>query len=289
MADELRSGTRNVVIHVDDVGMCHGANTAFLELSASGFATSGSVMVPCPWYSELAAAARDNPALDVGVHLTLTAEKTHYKWRPLTSPAAESGLTDPGGYLWRHVAQVRSHCDPEAARAELIAQIERALEDGIDVTHLDAHMGVTFAPEFCDLYLELGQRYDVPILLTKRITDYSALNHFADAEQDTYAATVARAQKLGFERFDLVLETAWDRSGPPVETYGPLFESIPPGLTMLALHPNAPGELELIEPDSAYIRTGEYELFSDPEFKSWVDDLGLDLRGFREMRDALRS
>jgi predicted glycoside hydrolase/deacetylase ChbG (UPF0249 family) len=289
MADEPRSGTRDVVIHVDDVGMCHGANTAFLELSASGFATSGSGMVPCPWYSEVATAARQNPALDIGVHLTLTAEKTHYKWRPLTAPAAESGLTDPGGYLWRHVAQVRSHCDPEAAGDELMAQIERALEDGIDVTHLDAHMGVTLAPEFCDLYLELGQRYDLPILLTKQITDYSPLNHFADAEQDTYAATVTRAQALGFEAFDQVLETDWAPSGPPIEIYGSLFEAIPPGLTMLALHPNAPGELDSIEPNSAYIRTGEYELFSDPDFKSWVDDLGLNPRGFREMRNALRS
>ena len=40
--------TRTVMVHIDDVGMCHGATQAYLELSASGFATTGSVMVPCP-------------------------------------------------------------------------------------------------------------------------------------------------------------------------------------------------------------------------------------------------
>ena len=77
--------TRRVVVHQDDVGMCHGANVAFVELSRLGTITCGSVMVPCPWFSEIAELAADDPTLDLGVHLTLTAEKTHYRWRPLTA------------------------------------------------------------------------------------------------------------------------------------------------------------------------------------------------------------
>ncbi len=73
-----------LVIHADDVGMCHGTNTAFAELSDLGTITAGSVMVPCPWFSEIAEMAVRNPALDVGVHLTLNAEQEHYRWRPLS-------------------------------------------------------------------------------------------------------------------------------------------------------------------------------------------------------------
>src|SRR5262245_12066653 len=94
---------RNVVIHQDDVGMCHGANAAFLELARLGVVTSGSVMVPCPWFPEIAEAAANDPTLDVGVHLTLTAEKEHYRWGPLTGASA-AGLTDADGYLWRDVS-----------------------------------------------------------------------------------------------------------------------------------------------------------------------------------------
>ncbi|MDE0656329.1 MAG: ChbG/HpnK family deacetylase, partial [Acidimicrobiaceae bacterium] len=43
-----------LVIHADDVGMNHGANRAFVELSRLGTVTAGSVMVPCPWFSEIA-------------------------------------------------------------------------------------------------------------------------------------------------------------------------------------------------------------------------------------------
>jgi len=44
------------IFHVDDVGMCHGANRGFLELAEHGFVTCGSVMVPCPWFREIAEA-----------------------------------------------------------------------------------------------------------------------------------------------------------------------------------------------------------------------------------------
>ncbi|NBO05415.1 MAG: ChbG/HpnK family deacetylase [Actinobacteria bacterium] len=65
-----------IVLHQDDIGMCHGANVAFAELSATGTITSGSVMVPCPWFSEAAEMARNNTSLDLGVHLRPAALST---------------------------------------------------------------------------------------------------------------------------------------------------------------------------------------------------------------------
>src|SRR5262245_51211595 len=41
---------KHVIAHADDIGMCHGANTAFAAIAGKGFITSGSVMVPCPWF-----------------------------------------------------------------------------------------------------------------------------------------------------------------------------------------------------------------------------------------------
>ena len=61
---------RAAIFHVDDVGMCHGANRGFLDLAERGFVTCGSVMVPCPWFREIAEVAAADPALDLGVHLT---------------------------------------------------------------------------------------------------------------------------------------------------------------------------------------------------------------------------
>src|SRR5918911_3709108 len=95
---------RAVILHVDDLAMCHGANRAYLELAAAGLVTCGSVMVPCPWFREIAEAA--DPKLDLGVHLTLTSEWPHYRWRPLSTASPASGLIDDEGYLWRDVASL---------------------------------------------------------------------------------------------------------------------------------------------------------------------------------------
>ena len=150
------SAQKFVVIHADDLGMSHGANTAYAELARLGACSSGSVMVPCPWFLEVAAMAGTGPELDLGVHLTLTSEMTHYKWRPLTAPPPSAGMTDSHGLFLADVASLRASAEPEAVEAELRAQIEMALSAGIDVTHLDDHAGAVIAPEFCDIYVRLG-------------------------------------------------------------------------------------------------------------------------------------
>jgi hypothetical protein len=126
-------GRRAVVIHEDDVGMTHGANTAFAELSAMGTCSAGSLMAPCPWFPEAIEMALRNRTLDLGVHLTLNSEKKPYRWRPLTSPPKSAGLTDEAGYFWPDVPSTRKNAAPEAVEAELRAQIDAVLATGIDV------------------------------------------------------------------------------------------------------------------------------------------------------------
>ena len=84
-------GARAVVPHVDDLGASHGANRAFLDLAARGLATCGSVMVPGPWFREIAEAACADPALDLGVHLTLTSEWSACRWAPISTVSRASG------------------------------------------------------------------------------------------------------------------------------------------------------------------------------------------------------
>ena len=61
------------------------------------------------------------------------------------------------------------------------------------------------------------------------------------------------------------------------------------GLTFFCLHFNAPGELDLIEPRSAYIRTEEYELFRDQSFRDWLDAQDIDIIGMKPLREELRA
>ena len=259
MNDKARR--KRVVIHEDDLGMTHGANAAFVELSALGACSSGSVMVPCPWFPEVAAIAERDPALDLGVHLTLTSEQKPYRWRPLTAPSAAAGLTDDAGYFWPDVPSVRRSAAPEAVEAELRAQIDTALAAGIDVTHLDDHMGVVLMPEFIDIYRRLGRDYRLPILLVKDFSRFHPASYSGPFETAHYDAEVAAARGEGNPIFEVVFETPWTRTTDAETAYRAIFAGIPDGLTYLALHFNTPGDFEVIAPDLAHIRTEEYALF----------------------------
>ena len=100
---------RTVVMHVDDLGGSHGANRAFMALAELELVTCGSVMVPGPWFREIADLAGANPSLDLGVHLTLTSEWDACRWAPISTVSRASGLIDPDGYFWRDVEGLRRH------------------------------------------------------------------------------------------------------------------------------------------------------------------------------------
>jgi chitin disaccharide deacetylase len=288
-SQQTSQGRRRVVIHEDDVGMTHGANVAFSELSALGHCSSGSVMVPCPWFPEALEMAAANPRLDVGVHLTLTSEKRPYRWRPITSPSRAAGLTDELGYFWPDVPSVRRSAEPGAVEAELRAQIDTVLSTKVDVTHLDAHMGTVMCPEFVDIYLRLGREYRLPLLLVKDYTTFNPRLYSGPMSLEPYETALKAARAVGFPIFDLVLETPWQRQTDAATAYYDMFRTIPTGLTFLSLHFNKPGDFEVIEPEFAHIRTEEYALFKSAQIADWVKEFELELVGLKSFRDDLRA
>src|SRR5882724_5759707 len=148
---------RLVIINCDDLGSTRSANVAVYEALRDGMGTSASLMVPCPWARDAAATYEGE---DVGVHLTLNAEWDTYRWGPITHAPS---LFDGDGGFPRTITDVWDHADVEEARRELRAQVERAIVWGIDVSHLDSHMGtVQLRAEFFDVYLELAVDFKLP-------------------------------------------------------------------------------------------------------------------------------
>src|SRR6185437_1961003 len=125
-----------LIIKCDDLGSSGPANDAIERAMRDGIATSATLMVPAPSAREAARRCRD---LDVGVHLTLTSEYPTYRWRSLTGAPS---LHDTEGYLPRTTSEVWAHAELTDVERECEAQIERALEWGVDVTHLDSHMDI---------------------------------------------------------------------------------------------------------------------------------------------------
>src|ERR1700709_981719 len=89
-----------LIIHADDLGVSHSENAASISAMEKGSVNSASVMVPCPWFPEIAAYAHLHPDKDFGLHLTITSEWENYKWGPVTPAARVPGLVHKYGFLY---------------------------------------------------------------------------------------------------------------------------------------------------------------------------------------------
>lgn len=263
--------------------MCHGANVAFAALAGKGFITCGSVMVPCPWFREVVSIAEATPGLDIGVHLTLTSEWEHYRWRPLSTASKASGLIDADGFMWRRVPMLREHVVVEAAEAEMRAQIDTALAAGLAITHLDTHMGAALTPELVDVYVRLGRDYGLPILFPRGASGYLEVLNMGAVDPALYETRIAEVEARGNPVVDHVGLTPGAPSTECDSAYRALVAAAPPGLSFLAFHCCAPGDIEMIVPPRAHWRTDEFRLFQDRGFLDWVAGSGIHRIGFREI------
>jgi len=245
---------RAVVAHVDDLGASHGANRAFLDLAARGLVTCGSVMVPGPWFREIAEAAAADPALDVGVHLTLTSEWDACRWAPVSTVSTASGLIDGDGYFWRDLDSLHRHLVPEAAELEMRTQIERAFAAGLRPTHLDAHMAAAMLPELLDAHVRLGREYGLIPVLPRSIA--------WAPDPARYKTVLARLDAAGAPVFDHCRGTLPIARDELEDSWRGVIASLPPGVTHLALHCTFPGDFAAMAPAHAAWRHAEYALLA---------------------------
>jgi len=163
------ANSRLLVIHADDFGMSHSVNRAIIEALENHWVTSASILVPCPWFPEAARWAKTHPEADLGIHLALNSEWTTLRWGPVSAQPKGSSLLDPDGYLPLTTDYVASHAKISDVETETHAQIDKARAAGINLTHLDTHMGaIVTTPDLIKAYLGLGQAYKLPLLLDNR-------------------------------------------------------------------------------------------------------------------------
>ena len=272
----IESG-RTVIPHIDDLGSSHGADQAFLDLVARGLVTCGSAMVPAPWFREIAAAACMDRTLDLGVHLTLTSEWDACRWAPISTVSRASGLIDDDGYFWRDLESLRRHVVPEAAEIELRTQIERAIAAGIQLTHLDAHMGAAMIPELIDAHVRLGREYGLFPLLPRSITWAPDLV--------AYQAAMAALDAEGAPVVDHCRGTLALDSGELELGWRKMIVDLPPGTTHLALHCTVPGEFRAMAPSHAPWRFAEYDLLSGGLLNDLCASEGVTTIGTRALQE----
>ncbi len=274
---------RVVIIHTDDIGMCHASLAAFIDLADFGLISSGATMTPCPWFPAVAAYCREHPAVDMGVHLTLNSEWTGYRWGPVSTRDRATGLLDAEGYLWRSSAEVWAHADAGAGTAELAAQLDRALAAGIAVTHIDTHMGTIVHPKFIHGYLRLAREHRLPAMVLRwDAARWQARGY--DVETAEQAAAAVRVLEIdGVPLFDSIIGLHLDQPDDRVAQAKAALGGLPPGLTHFIIHPSKDTpELRAITPDWR-ARVADYEAFMSDELAAFVRNSGLHVIGYRAL------
>ncbi len=286
----LSDTDRVVILHVDDVGMCQATLSAYEDLLDFGLISSAAVMVPCPWFPQTADFCRKHPEVDMGVHLTLNSEWDGYRWGPISTRDPASGLMDDEGYFYRRQPPVQAKADPNAARVELKAQIERALAAGIDPTHMDGHMGTIAHEKFIASYVELAQEYRLPPTIMFRGDKVGFRERgLNDALSQMAAELSEKLETAGVPLLEhevgLPLDNPHDRVGQAKL----ILERLPVGITHFYNHAaqDTP-ELRAIAPDWES-RVADYYAFLSTELRDFIRNKGIHVIGNRVLRDLMRQ
>lgn len=253
-----------LIIHADDLAVAHSVDAASFDALDKNAVTSASVMVPCPWLSEVAAYAKAHPDADLGLHLTLTSEWKVYRWGPVASKDQVPSLLDPAGYLWPETGPAAQNIKPQEAEREIRAQIERAIAAGIHATHLDSHMGALYStPELFAVYVKVAHEYKLPFFAV-RLPGVPAQFFSALSEKDVILDSVVIANPA-------VDAHEWGNF------YVQAVKNLKPGLSEIIVHLGR-DELELQavtldHPDyGAAWRQRDYELVTNPGFKKVLQE-----------------
>src|SRR6266567_1311686 len=278
LADHLGypPGTNLIIVHADDLGETHAVNAAAIKALQSGTINSASLMVPCPWFPEIADYAKSHPEADFGLHLTLTSERVYYRWGPVASADKVPSLVDGNGYF-HHDWEQNQHVNPNDVEVELQAQIERALAMGVRPTHLDSHQYrlIMNGKEMFDVMLRVAHKYKLPIFVTRDwFADYPYLQTSLGPGDIVLDHTVTIDPGVAPEKW--------------ADFYRTALKNLPPGVTEFVIHPGFDDEelraatRERSTWGSAW-RQRDYDFFTSDQFRDILAQQKIKLITWREL------
>lgn len=273
--------TKLLIIHADDLGLCHGVNSATFLCLKKGAVNSASLMVNCPWFFEAVGYLKEHPEWDIGIHITITSEWDTYKWGPILSAASVPSLVDAEGFFWGH--EFYQYVDAVDVEKEVRAQIDRALAFGFRPTHLDCHMNcLCLREDLFEIYVRLGEEYQLPIMVNR---EYCT---FFNIDLDKYLNAKAPI-------VDKIYMARPENSADGVdEYYRNALRSMQPGLNVLLVHPGADDdEMNAISrniyPWGAKWRSEDRDFFMSNECRQIIEAQQLELITWRELYKKLNA
>jgi len=150
---------RRLIVSGDDLGLHPGINAGVVRCHREGIVTSASLCANGGAFEDAVAALRGAPDLDVGVHLTLVGEAPLLPKGSLPTLAPEGRLPPHFGALFLRLTLRRVRM--AEVEEEMTAQVARARDAGLRVTHLDSHQHVHLHPALLPAVLRVARRFGI--------------------------------------------------------------------------------------------------------------------------------
>lgn len=260
--DAESKGEVRLIIRTDDIGFCHGINSAIAKILKDGHVTSISVLVPGPWLPEAVDILKKYPEVSVGVHLCLNSEWKEYRWGPVSGVSAVPSLVNEFGYFHgSRAALMRTEPKIEDVERELRAQVQKAIDVGLPVSYVDYHMGAA-----------MGAR------------------EFQEAVE-----RIAKDFNIGISRYFGEKDTPSVYTTPPdkkVERAVEILDSLTtPGTYLMVIHPGEDSaEMQAMTdlnvtglPNMSEHRQAEADMLCDPRFKEAIKRNKIELVGYKDL------
>ena len=270
-----------VIVHADDLGVTHSVNAASIQGLETGLVNSASIMVPCPWFPEIADYAKTRPDADFGLHLTLTSERVYYRWGPVAPKDKVPSLVDENGYLY-HDWEPTTRIDPREVEIELRAQIDRAYAMGVRPTHLDSHqyrLDMT-NKELFETAIRVAHQYKLPFFVTRDwFAQYPYLESVLGPEDVVIDHTVTIEPTVTPEKW--------------ADFYKEALRHLRPGVTELVIHLGFDNEemraatRERATWGAAW-RQRDFDFFTSAEFRKLLEEQNIKLITYREIAAHLQ-
>ncbi len=276
---------RLLIIHADDLGMCHSINTGAFRALQEGNVNSASLMMTGPWLPEAVQFARDHAEGDHGIHLTLNSEWENLRWPALSPQDAVRGLLDPQGYFWKTMRDTAGRASVEEYERELRAQIDRALKLGLRPTHLDTHLGTIFErKDFLETALEIAKEYRIPLM----VPDPTPVTLRRWGNRDYLTPDFVKRLKASGAPLlaGLYSSTEAGDEAAVLKEYKRILRNLPVGVSQIILHlGEESGELKAMTP-SWRIQTSDFAFAMDPEVKSILEEAGVKRVQWKDIQRA---
>jgi chitin disaccharide deacetylase len=276
------AGAKLIIVHADDLGETHAVDAAATKALEGGTVNSASLMVPCPWFPEMADYAKSHPDADLGLHLTLTSERVYYRWGSVAPADKVPSLLDENGYFYHDWAKNEA-INAKEVEIELHAQVERALSMGVRPTHLDSHQYrlIMSGKGLFEVMLRVAHDYKLPIFVNR----------------DWFAEYPYLQTSLGPN--DIVLDhTVTMEPGIPAEKWPEFYltalRNLKPGVTEIVIHPGYDDEeLRAATRErstwGAAWRQRDYDFFTGDEFRQALAGQNIKLITWGELSRAYAS